>query len=173
MPNIEIAAMTGRKVVLNAEAIEQFRNGLRGGHLIRGDDGYEPARKIYNAMIEHQPAIIARCAGVADVIAAVNFARNNGLLLSVRGGGHNVSGNAVSDGGLMIDLSPMKSVRVDPQGKTVRAEAGVTWGEFDRETQARACVCITSQMLPGRWSIIGTLKHRGGVCFIYHEPSCR
>ena len=74
MPNIEIAAMTGRKVVLNAEAIEQFRNGLRGGHLIRGDDGYEPARKIYNAMIEHQPAIIARCAGVADVIAAVNFA---------------------------------------------------------------------------------------------------
>src|SRR5262249_60951887 len=87
-------------------------------------------------MIEHRPAIIARCAGVADVIAAVNFARNNGLLASVRGGGHNVSGNAVSDGGLMIDLSPMKSVQVDPQGKTVRAEAGVTWGEFDRGTQA-------------------------------------
>jgi FAD binding domain len=101
MPNIEIAAMTGRNVVLNAEAIDQFRNGLRGGHLLRGDDGYEPARKIYNAMIEHRPAIIARCAGVADVIAAVNFARNNGLLVSVRGGGHNVSGNAVCDGGLM------------------------------------------------------------------------
>jgi FAD/FMN-containing dehydrogenase len=136
MPNIQIAAMTGRNVVLNADEIEQFRTGLRGGHLLRGDDGYDAARKIYNAMIEHRPAIIARCAGAADVIAAVNFARSNGLLVSVRGGGHNVSGNAVCDGGLMIDLSPMKSVRVDPQGKTVRAEAGVTWGEFDRETQA-------------------------------------
>src|SRR5215472_258163 len=136
MPNIEIAAMTGRKIVINAEAIEQFHAGLRGGHLLRGDDGYDAARKIYNAMIEHRPAIIARCVGAADVISAVNLARNNGLLGSVRGGGHNVSGNAVCDGGLMIDLSPMKSVHVDPQGKTVRAEAGVTWGEFDRETQA-------------------------------------
>ncbi len=128
MANIEIAAMTGRKVVLNADVIEQFRAGLRGSHLLRGDDGYDAARTIYNAMIEHRPAIIARCAGAADVISAVNFARKNGLLVSVRGGGHNVSGNAVCDGGLMIDLSPMKSVRVDPQGKTVRAEAGVTLG---------------------------------------------
>jgi FAD/FMN-containing dehydrogenase len=136
MANIEIAATTGRQVVINADVIKQFRTGLRGGHLLRDDDGYDAARKIYNAMIEHRPAIIARCAGAADVISAVNFARNNGLLVSVRGGGHNVSGNAVCDGGLMIDLSPMKSVRVDPQGKTVRAEAGVIWGEFDRETQA-------------------------------------
>jgi hypothetical protein len=136
MANIEIAAMTGRQVVLNSNVIEQFHSGLRGGHLLRGDDAYEAARKIYNAMIDHRPAIIARCAGAADVIAAVNFARNNGLLVSVRGGGHNVSGNAVCDGGLMIDLSPMKSVRVDPQGKAVHAEAGVTWGELDRETQA-------------------------------------
>jgi FAD/FMN-containing dehydrogenase len=136
MPNVEIATTTGRKVVLNAEVIEQFHTGLRGDHLLRSDDGYDAARKIYNAMIEHRPAIIARCVGAADVISAVNFARNNGLLVSVRGGGHNVSGNAVCDGGLMIDLSPMKSVHVDPQGKTVRAEAGVTWGEFDRETQA-------------------------------------
>src|SRR5215470_17722453 len=136
MANIEIAAMTGRQVVLNSDVIEQFHSGLRGGHLLRGDDGYEAARKIYNAMIDRRPAIIARCAGAADVIAAVNFARNNGLLVSVRGGGHNVSGNAVCDGGLMIDLSPMKSVRVDLQGKAVHAEAGVTWGEFDRETQA-------------------------------------
>jgi FAD/FMN-containing dehydrogenase len=136
MANIEIAATTGRQVVVNADAIKQFRTELRGGHLLRGDDGYDAARKIYNAMIEHRPAIIARCAGAADVISAVNFARNNGVLVSVRGGGHNVSGNAVCDGGVMIDLSPMKSVRVDPQGKTVRAEAGVIWGEFDRETQA-------------------------------------
>jgi FAD/FMN-containing dehydrogenase len=123
MANIEIAATTGRKVALNSDVIEQFRTGLGGGHLLRGDDGYDAARTIYNAMIEHRPAIIARCTGAADVISAVNFARKNGLLVSVRGGGHNVSGNAVCDGGLMIDLSPMKSVRVDPQGKTVRAEA--------------------------------------------------
>src|SRR5207248_9117595 len=87
---------------------------------------YDAARKIYNAMIEHRPAIIARCTGPADVISAVNFARNNGLLVSVSGGGHNVSGNAVCDGGLMIELSPMNTVRCDPQGKTVPAEAGVT-----------------------------------------------
>jgi FAD/FMN-containing dehydrogenase len=136
MANIEIVTTTGRQVVLDAAAIEQFRTGQRGAHLLRGDDGYDAARKIYNAMIDHRPAMIARCAGVADVICAVNFARNNGLLVSVRGGGHNVSGNAVCDGGLMIDLSPMKSVRVDPQARTARAEAGITWGEFDRETEA-------------------------------------
>jgi hypothetical protein len=73
MANIEIAAMTGRQVVLNSDVIEQSRTGLRGGHLLRGDGGYEAARKIYNAMIDHRPAIIARCAGAADVIAAVNF----------------------------------------------------------------------------------------------------
>jgi FAD/FMN-containing dehydrogenase len=122
--------------MLTADAIKQLRSGLRGIPLLRGEDGYDAARKIYNAMIDHQPAAIVRCAGAADVICAVNFARNNGLLVSVRGGGHNVSGNAVSDGGLMIDLSPMKGVRVDPQAKTIRAEPGVTWGEFDRETQA-------------------------------------
>src|SRR5262245_32066448 len=87
-------------------------------------------------MIDHRPLIVVHCAGVADVIHAVSFARDNGLLVSVRGGGHNVSGNAVCDGGLMIDLSPMKSVHVDPNSKTARAEPGVTWGEFDRETQA-------------------------------------
>src|SRR5262249_37814045 len=128
MGNTEIAAMTGRQIVLNPDVIEQFHSGLRGGHLLRGDAGCEAARKIYNARIDRRPAIIARCAGAADVIAAVNFARNNGLLVSVRGGGHNVSGNAVCDGGLMIDLSPMKSVRVDLQGKAVHAEAGVTSG---------------------------------------------
>jgi FAD/FMN-containing dehydrogenase len=136
MTNIQVATITGRQVALNSDVIERFRTQLRGGHLLRGDNGYDAARKIYNAMIDHRPAIITRCAGAADVIAAVNLARSNGLLVSVRGGGHNVSGNAVCDGGLMIDLSPMKNIRVDPQTQTVRAEAGVTWGEFDRETQA-------------------------------------
>jgi len=136
MANIEIAGTSGRHVLLDTDAVEQFRTGLRGRHLLRGDDGYDAAREIYNAMIDHRPVIIARCAGVADVIAAVNFARSNDLLVSVRGGGHNVSGNAACDGGLMIDLSLMKGTRVDPESKTARAEPGVTWGEFDHETQA-------------------------------------
>jgi FAD/FMN-containing dehydrogenase len=136
MTDTDIATTRGRHIVLNAEAIEQLRNELRGAALLPGEDEYDAARKIYNAMIDRRPAAIVRCSGVDDVVCAVNFARNNGLLVSVRGGGHNVSGNAVCDGGLMIDLSPMKSVRVDPQGKTVRAEPGVIWGEFDRETQA-------------------------------------
>lgn len=136
MTNIEIATTTGDLMALNSDVIDQFRNTLRGAHFLRNDDGYDAARAIYNGMIEHKPAMIVRCAGVSDVISAVNFARTNGLLVSVRGGGHNVSGNALCDGGLMIDLSPMKSIRVDPLGMTARAEPGVTWGEFDRETQA-------------------------------------
>ena len=81
-------------------------------------------------MIDRRPALIARCAGVADVMAAVNFARVNDLRLSVRGGGHNITGNAVCDGGLMIDLSPMKGLRVDPIKRTASAQAGLTWGEY-------------------------------------------
>src|SRR5207302_1976742 len=88
------------------------------------------------AMTSATPALIARCAGVADVMAAVRFARAHGILVSVKGGGHNITGNAVCEGGLMIDLSPMKSVRVDPVKRTARAEPGLTWGEFNRETQA-------------------------------------
>src|SRR5262245_36697430 len=95
MTNIEIAATTGRLAALNTDAIEQFRAGLRGVPLLRKDDGYDAARNIYNAMIDHRPEIIVRCAGASDVIRAVNFARDNGLLVSIRGGGHNVSGNAV------------------------------------------------------------------------------
>jgi FAD/FMN-containing dehydrogenase len=85
-------------------------------------------------MIDRRPALIARCTGVADVVSAVNFARVNDLLIAVRGGGHSVAGNGVCDDGVMLDLSPMKGVRVDPSARTARAQAGVTWGLFDRET---------------------------------------
>ncbi len=120
----------------NTSDAEKFGAGLRGPLLRPGDDGYDSARTIWNAMIDKRPALIARCAGVSDVIQSVNFARESGLLVSVRGGGHNVSGNAISDGGLMIDLSPMKSVHVDPDRCIARAEPGVLWREFDHETQA-------------------------------------
>jgi FAD/FMN-containing dehydrogenase len=94
---------------------------LRGKLLRPSDDGYDDARKVWNGMIDRRPALIARCTEAADVIAAVTFAREQGLLVSIRGGGHNVAGNAVCDGGLMIDLAPMKGIRVDPIARTARA----------------------------------------------------
>jgi FAD/FMN-containing dehydrogenase len=101
-----------------------------------GDYGYDEARRVWNAMIDRRPALIARCAGASDVIKAVNFARRHDLLVSVRGGGHSFAGNAVCDGGLVIDLTRMQGIRVDPVSQTVRAEPGVKWLDFDRETQA-------------------------------------
>jgi FAD/FMN-containing dehydrogenase len=136
MAAIEIVTMMGNKVSLDDSVVERFGAGLRGTLLRPGGDGYDEARKVWNAMIDKKPALIAHCAGAADVVHAVDFARINGLLISVRGGGHNVSGNAVCDGGLMIDLSRMKSIHVDAERRTARAEPGVTWGEFDFETQA-------------------------------------
>src|SRR4029077_19591834 len=120
-----------------AEAvIDGFKATPRGPLSRPGEAGYDDARKVWNGMIDRRPALIARCAGAADVIAAVNFARTHHLLVSVRGGGHNVPGTAVCQGGLMIDLAGMRSVRVDPVRRTARAEGGTTWGDFDRETQA-------------------------------------
>ena len=115
---------------------QEFKASLRGELIRPGDAGYDDARKIYNGMIDKRPALIARCTGAADVINAVNFARANKLLVAVRGGGHNVAGNAVCDGGIVIDLSRMKGIRIDPARRTARAEPGLTWAEFDRETQA-------------------------------------
>jgi FAD/FMN-containing dehydrogenase len=116
--------------------VSELRAIFRGTLLRPGDPGYEPARRVWNGMIDRRPALIARCAGAADVIRAVGYARERGLPLAVRGGGHNVAGNAVCDGGVVIDLSAMKAIRVDPARRMARAEGGVTWGELDRETQA-------------------------------------
>src|SRR5262245_14358404 len=122
--------------MITETAIQAYKNRVRGEVLCPTDDGYELARKVFNAMIDKRPALIARCAGAADVIECVRFARAHDLVVSVRGGGHSVAGKAVCDGGLMIDLSRMKGTRVDPARRTVRAEAGLRLGEFDRETQA-------------------------------------
>ena len=108
---------------------------VRGGFLLPGDSGYDQSRKIFNALIDKHPAAIVKCAGVADVVHTVNFARKNGWPLAVKGGGHNVAGNAICDNGVVIDFSNMRSIRVDPRNQTVRVEPGVTWGEFDHQTQ--------------------------------------
>jgi FAD/FMN-containing dehydrogenase len=117
-------------------SVQEFKAGLRGELICPGDAGYDEARRVFNVMIDRKPALIARCAGVSDVISAVNFARANGLLVAVRGGGHHVAGYAVCDGGLVIDLSPMKGMRIDPEARTVRAEPGLTWGELNHDLQA-------------------------------------
>jgi FAD/FMN-containing dehydrogenase len=116
--------------------IENLKNSMRGAVLCPGQEGYDAARTIPNAMIDRQPAAIARCTGAADVIACIRFAREHDLLVSVRGGGHSIAGKAVCEGGLMIDMSLMKGIRVDPRRQTVRAQTGIKLGEFDRETQA-------------------------------------
>jgi len=118
------------------EGLDTFVNGLRGRALQPGADEFDAARTIWNGMIDRKPGLIVRCAGAADVVSAVNYARDRNLLLAVRGGGHSAAGSSVCDGGLMIDLSPLKGVRVDPARRTARAEPGVTWAEFDAETQA-------------------------------------
>ena len=118
------------------DAIRELRDGFRGETILPGDDGYDDARTVYNAMIDKRPAVIARCTGVADVIAAVNFAREHDLLVAVRGGGHAVSGSSVCDDGIVIDLAGMNGVTVDPEARTAYAQAGATWGDVDRETQA-------------------------------------
>src|SRR5713226_3100385 len=117
-------------------AVAAFKAGLRGQLLRPGDDAYDEARKLWNGMFDRRPALIARCSGTADVISAVNFARDNRLQVAVRGGGHSIPGHSVCDGGLVIDLSSMKAIRVDPAARTARTQPGVKWIEFDHETQA-------------------------------------
>ena len=124
-------------ISLGRADIADFSARISGMILCPGEAGYDDARKIHNGMIDRKPALIARCVGTADIADAVNFARTCGLELAVRGGGHNVAGRAVCDGGLMIDLSLMKGIYVDPIRRIARAQGGVTWREFNRETQAQ------------------------------------
>ena len=136
MTDIRVVTNSGGEVIVESATVQKFADGLRGRLVLPGQGEYDEARRVWNGMIDRRPALIARCPGPADVLAAVRFARDHRLLVSIKGGGHNITGNAVCEGGLMIDLSPMKSVRVDPAGRTARAEAGLTWGEYNRETQA-------------------------------------
>lgn len=121
---------------LSEAAVEQLRKGFAGRLLQPSDERYEDARAIWNGAIGRRPALIARCTGTADVLAALRFARDRGLEISVRGGGHAVAGHALCDGGVLIDLSPMTSVRVDPESRKARAGGGALWSHVDRETQA-------------------------------------
>jgi FAD/FMN-containing dehydrogenase len=120
---------------LTIHAVATLASHLRGEVIQPGDPGYDDARRVWNGMVDRHPALIVRCAGVADVLAAVAFAGDAGLPVAIRGGGHSAAGNGVCDDGIVIDLSRMKGMRVDPVARTARAEPGLTWGEFDAETQ--------------------------------------
>jgi FAD/FMN-containing dehydrogenase len=121
---------------IDEEATARLRARFRGELLLPSAAGYESARHIWNAVIDKHPALIARCSGVADIVAAVRFAREEGLVLAIRGGGHNVAGTAMCDGGLVLDLSQLKGVRIDTLARTARIQPGVTNGDLDHETQA-------------------------------------
>ena len=129
-----MSTVTERTAIDDA-AVDELRGSFRGEVLSPTDTGYEEQRKIWNGSIDRRPGLITRCAGVADVRAAVRFGREHGLTVAVRGGGHSFPGLSVCDDGLLIDLGPMKGVRVDPEARTARAQAGVLLGELDRETQ--------------------------------------
>ncbi len=120
---------------VNPKDIEAFRKTFGGQVLLPGEPGYDEARRVHNGLIDKHPAIIARCSGTADIADAVNLARRLDLEIAVKGGGHNVAGKATVDKGVMIDLSPMKGIHVDPAKRTARAQGGCTWGDLNRETQ--------------------------------------
>jgi FAD/FMN-containing dehydrogenase len=127
---------SGGVVALDPSVIDGFAQRLAGRVLVEHSGDYDRARRVWNGLIDKRPAVIVQCSGVADVLEALRFARAHDLLVAVRGGGHNVAGFGTCDGGMVIDLSPLRGIRVDPAKRTVRAQAGVTWGDLDRETQA-------------------------------------
>ncbi len=135
MSGFEITTLSGEETLRIEDAVEDLKQQIQGDVLLPSDDDYDQARKIWNGMIDKHPALIVRCTGPADVIDAVKFARTHDILVSVRGGGHNVAGNALVDNGMVIDLSRMRGIHVDSKSRTARAQPGATLGELDRETQ--------------------------------------
>src|SRR5262245_42718413 len=127
---------------LSQTAVDAFRARVRGRVLAPGDAGYDNARRVWNAMVDKRPALIVRCQHAGDIAAAVRFGREQGLLITIRGGGHNVDGLAIADGGLMIDCAPMKGIVVDQVARRARIEPGVLWGEFDGAAQEHGLATV-------------------------------
>jgi len=131
-----VQSVTKKGTHLDEQVVNAFSTQLHGELIQPGDEDYDDARKVYNAMIDKRPALIARCADVADVISAVNFGRDSYLSVAIRGGGHNGLGFGTCDDGLVIDLSRMRGIRVDPDQKTVRVEGGCVWSDVDHATHS-------------------------------------
>ena len=131
----QVATLTGSRTGVADEALEALRAGLRGAALTPSDPGYAGVRAEFNAMHDGEPALVASCSGTADVVDAVNFARDNDLIAAVRGGGHSVAGLSSIDGGMLVDLAPMRGVQVDPNRRLAHVQGGALWADVDRETQ--------------------------------------
>ncbi|MCM0673843.1 FAD-binding oxidoreductase [Micromonospora phytophila] len=170
MAETQLRTLSGQVGIVAGTDVAALRDRLRGTLVGPEDPGYDDARAVWNGLVDRRPGLVLRCAGTADVILAVTFAREHDLVVTVRGGGHNTGGSAVADDALMIDLSAMKGVRVDPGRRTVRAEGGVTVGELDHETQAFGLavpmgvisrIGIAGLTLGGGF---GWLRRRYGLC---------
>ena len=133
---MQVATLSGPPTGIADDAVEAFGAGLRGSAFTASDPGYAAVRPEFNAMHDGEPALVASCTGTADVVDAVNFARDNGLIAAIRGGGHSVAGLSSTDGGMLIDLALMRGVQVDPERRLARVQGGALWGDVDRETQA-------------------------------------
>src|SRR5436309_615238 len=157
------ASTGGGAVSISGRELAEFADQLHGEFLRPQDEGYDDARKIWNTMIDRRPALIVRCRDAEDVTRSIAFARDHGLPLAVRGGGHNVSGNALCDDGLVIDLSPMKEVRIDTERRTAVVGGGVTWGEFDKAAQASG-LATTGGVVPATG--VAGLTLGGGFGFL-------
>jgi FAD/FMN-containing dehydrogenase len=136
MSTVSVKKLDSGSASLDSAALDGLKSSLRGKVILSGDDGYDKSRTIWNAMIDRRPGMVIRCAGVSDIQKAVLFAREHSLLTAIKGGGHNIAGSAVCDDGLLIDLSEMRSVRIDPKAKVAHVEPGATLGDFDHEAQA-------------------------------------
>ncbi len=172
----------GDEFDLKTEELEAFETRLRGRLIEPRDDGYDEARKVYNAMHDRRPGLIVQAAGVADVMAAVDFARAHDLLLAVRGGGHSVPGFGTCDEGLVLDLGQMKGIRVDPERRTVRAEGGCTWGDLNHAAHAFGLATtggIVSTTGIAGLTLGGGMGHLSRACglscadLVFFEPFCR
>jgi FAD/FMN-containing dehydrogenase len=142
MTSVAATHRDGSSLALESKAIDALRSSLRGSLLRFGDDGYYEARTVWNAMIDRKPALIARCVGVSDIVTALRFAREHGIALSIKGGGHNIAGLAVAEGGLMLDLSLMRGVWVEPRARVANAQPGCLLGDVDRETQLHGLASV-------------------------------
>jgi FAD/FMN-containing dehydrogenase len=143
MRDLDLARLDGGSARLATDSLNGLREAVGEQLILQDDPRYDHGRRVWNGMIDRHPSLIVRCRGVADVLAAVQFAREHEALLAVRGGGHNVAGYGTCDGGVVIDLSPMRHVRVDPAARTARVSGGATWADVDRETQ------VFGQAVPG------------------------
>src|SRR5699024_1361319 len=140
MDTIQTKQLNGNGFSINGEDIEAFKNKVRGDLITPNSESYDQDRSVWNGLIDKRPALIIRCLSTGDVVDAVNFAREHELLVSIRGGGHNVAGNAVFDGWMAIDLSAMGGIHVDPKALVARVQLGDDWGDLDTETQLRGQV---------------------------------